>query len=82
MPRPALDPSGSLRFWWKCSVDHPDVARSMGATRMDVPGERRVHLTGCSCSLLLSASSVSCSSVSVGDLMVHASSVIAIVEDS
>jgi len=81
MPRPALDPSGSLRFWWKCSVDQPDVARSIGATRMDVPGERRVHLTGCSCSLLLSsASSVSCSSVS--DFMVHASSVIAIVEDS
>ena len=61
-------------------MDQPDVARSIGATRMDVPGERRVHLTGCLCSLLSSASSVSCWSVS--ELMVHASSVIAIVEDS
>ena len=49
----------------------------MGATRMDVPGERRVHLTGS-----VEASSVRVSSVSFGDLMVHASSVIAIVDDS
>jgi len=63
-------------------VDHPDVARSIGATRMDVPGERRVHLTGCSCSLLLSASASSVSCWSVSELMVHALSVIAIVEDS
>ena len=63
-------------------MDQPDVARSMGATRMDVPGERRVHFTVGSFSLLSSASSVSCSSVSDGDLIVHASSVIAIVEDS
>ena len=58
-------------------MDQPLVARSMGATRMDVPGERRVHLTGS-----VEASSVRVSSVSFGDLMVHASSVIAIVDDS
>ncbi len=56
------------------------MARSMGATRMDVPGERRVHLTGSVVSAALS--SVRVSSVSFGDLMVHASSVIAIVDDS
>ena len=55
-------------------MDHPDVARSMGATRMDVPGARRVHLT--------TLSSVRFSSVSFEDLMVHASSVIEIIDCS
>lgn len=47
----------------------------MGATRMDVPGARRVHLT-----LLFVSVSVRVSSVSFW--MVHASSVMEIVDDS
>ena len=70
-------PSGTFRFWWKCSVDHPPLERSMGATRMDVPGARRVHLTEV---LLLSEASVRVSSLSFW--MVHASVVIDIVDDS
>jgi hypothetical protein len=50
----------------------------MGATRMVVPGERRVHLT-----IRCSLSSVStCCSSGDDDLTVQTSSVIEIVEDS